>query len=257
MKRLLTGLLLGILTFGCLFAGGLWWAGFLIVVLCMAALEWAQLGGSSSWGVVLVAFLGFVLIEADLLIFLPLLLFIPIMVLLFCNTPAAVDQFTWSASALFWLSFPAYFLLDLRRGLEVSANGAWLVGLLIVATIFQNSLEYYVGLLLGSRATFFNRLSPNKSTAGYLGGFIGIILVFLFSVIMDIFSYELAILLILGLGTAGPAGDLLMSAFKRKQSLKDTGNLLPGHGGILDRIDSLLANTVIFYLILNISRYLR
>ncbi len=259
MKRLLTGILLGALTLGTLWAGGYWWVGFLVVVLRVAASEWARLGGSYERVVALVVLLGFLLVAADLLLFLPLLLFIPLAVLLFCNSPRVAGQFNWLASALLWLSFPAYFLLDLRRGMEISndfISGIWLVGLLLGATIIQNSMEYYVGLSLGERSTFFNKLSPNKSTAGYLGGLTGVLAVFAFAVFMGVFPYELAIILVLGVGTAGPAGDLLMSAFKREQDLDDTGNILPGHGGILDRIDSLLANTVVFYLILNISRYL-
>ncbi|MGM0381485.1 MAG: phosphatidate cytidylyltransferase, partial [bacterium] len=96
----------------------------------------------------------------------------------------------------------------------------------------------------------------NKSTAGFLGGLVAVVLTFILSAYLGIFPWSRALVFALGLGVAGPAGDLLISAFKRNRKLDDTGAILPGHGGLLDRIDSLLANTVVFYLLLNISGYL-
>jgi phosphatidate cytidylyltransferase len=84
-------------------------------------------------------------------------------------------------------------------------------------------------------------LSPKKTVEGAVGGLLGSSLfAWLFGFI---FMREMALVcLVLGLvgGAAGMAGDLTASAFKRKMGIKDYGNLIPGHGGILDRFDSVL-----------------
>lgn len=258
LKRWISGILLAALTLACLLAGGYWWDGLLIIGLGLAGMEWAELGGSSRLVILPVAIAGYMLLVFDLVNFIPLLLFIPLIVILWSNNPAGSQQFMLSASALLWLSFPFYFLFLLRRGYEVSGSfvpGTRLLGILILVTVLQNTLAYYAGLYLGTRSTFFAGLSPNKSTGGFLGGFAGVAVAFILAYYAGLFPLRLALLLTVGLGTAGPAGDLLISAFKRESGLDDTGDIIPGHGGVLDRIDSLLANSVVFYLLLNISVY--
>jgi len=259
LKRWISGLLLGGVTLACLIAGGVWWMGLIIIGLLLASLEWANLGNCSFWSVAAVVIAGFGFIVYGMLNFLPLLLFIPLSIILWSNTPGAVQEFTLAASGLLWLSFPFYFLLLLRRGVEISGEfipGIWLVGILILTTVLQNTLALYAGLFFGTRLTFFEGLSPNKSTVGFLGGLAGVVLVFGSAFYAGLFPFGLSLLLAAGLAVAGPSGDLLISAFKRNNNLDDTGSIIPGHGGILDRIDSLLANTIIFYLLVNISGYL-
>jgi phosphatidate cytidylyltransferase len=94
-------------------------------------------------------------------------------------------------------------------------------------------------------------LSPKKTIEGAVGGLIGSsLLAWLFGFI---FMRELAVVcLMLGLagGAAGMAGDLTASAFKRKMGIKDYGTLIPGHGGIMDRFDSVIfVAPVVYYVI--------
>ncbi len=91
-------------------------------------------------------------------------------------------------------------------------------------------------------------LSPKKTLEGAVGGLLGSSLIsFLFSFIYPFLP--LAELLILGLilGVAAEVGDLLESAFKRQAGVKDSSTLIPGHGGILDRIDSTLFTAPLVY----------
>jgi phosphatidate cytidylyltransferase len=85
------------------------------------------------------------------------------------------------------------------------------------------------------------KISPNKTFSGSIGSFIfsTVLSIFLFQGIYGLFSYYF-ILLGIAISFATQLGDLFFSFLKRKAKLKDTGNILPGHGGVLDRIDGIL-----------------
>ena len=131
-------------------------------------------------------------------------------------------------------------------------NGMWLTLTLLIAVWMSDVGAYFTGKTIGG-PKLAPSISPKKTWAGLFGGmgFCGLALVLTglaaphvgFSKAMDqMDAVELATLFIAGclLGIVGQAGDLLMSVFKRRVGLKDTGNLIPGHGGLLDRIDSLI-----------------
>lgn len=91
-------------------------------------------------------------------------------------------------------------------------------------------------------------VSPGKTIEGVLGGLLLVILTALISEIyfMPVAKFRWAMIAVIIAGMA-MAGDLLISMLKRRVALKDTGNILPGHGGILDRLDSLIAAAPFFY----------
>jgi len=138
------------------------------------------------------------------------------------------------------------------RGVE---NFAWQwTALAMLTTWIADSGAYVVGkfvagkVLLG-RHKMSPRLSPNKTVEGYLGGVaFGTGFVVLIGYFLQI---PLVPLILLGLiiTTLTPLGDLGISLLKREANVKDSGNLLPGHGGALDRVDTLLwAVTIAYYL---------
>ncbi|WP_262589287.1 phosphatidate cytidylyltransferase [Candidatus Pelagibacter communis] len=96
------------------------------------------------------------------------------------------------------------------------------------------------------------KISPNKTYAGMFGGYlISILLIFLlkdFFLQLNIFNANLIFSTVL-LSTASQIGDIFVSFFKRKSNIKNSGNLIPGHGGILDRIDGILFALPTFYLL--------
>jgi len=107
---------------------------------------------------------------------------------------------------------------------------------------------YFVGRTLGKRKLMPN-VSPGKTLEGMLGGLVTALL----SVVIShsfFYDVQLSMLVLLGFVTALASvfGDLSESMFKRSSGIKDSGNLLPGHGGILDRIDSLTAAVPLFAL---------
>ena len=123
----------------------------------------------------------------------------------------------------------------------------WIV---VIAAFGSDIFAYFTGYFLG-RHKMAPNLSPKKTVEGAVGGLAGSSLfAWLFGFI---FMRDMALIcLVLGLvgGAAGMAGDLTASAFKRKMGIKDYGNLIPGHGGIMDRFDSVIfVAPVVYYAI--------
>jgi phosphatidate cytidylyltransferase len=126
-------------------------------------------------------------------------------------------------------------------------HGKSLAILLVVCTVANDSFAYFVGRAIG-RHRLAPRVSPKKTVEGSLGGLAGaMIAALLVSVYSDWMSKGLAVVLGLVVGVAGQWGDLFESAVKRDFQVKDSGKLLPGHGGILDRFDAFLFAGVATY----------
>jgi phosphatidate cytidylyltransferase len=122
----------------------------------------------------------------------------------------------------------------------------WLI-FTLAATWACDTAAYFVGMAFGRRR-LAPALSPKKTLEGSLGGFAGSILIgFVFYLIYDFLPLPKLLLLSLSVGAAAQVGDLLESAFKRQAGIKDSSDLIPGHGGILDRIDSTLFTTPLVY----------
>lgn len=140
---------------------------------------------------------------------------------------------------------------SLLSNLGVSSGAAWLY-LACVITWLQDAMAYFVGKRLG-RTKMAPVLSPNKTWEGAAGGMFGAIIGSLVTVWLcglPIGSLQAIILGVAG-GIVGPLGDLSESMIKRHAGLKDLGHLIPGHGGLLDRVDALLfATPVVYYLVL-------
>ncbi|NLH49940.1 MAG: phosphatidate cytidylyltransferase [Myxococcales bacterium] len=126
--------------------------------------------------------------------------------------------------------------------------------LMLFALIWINDTgAYFVGSAIGKRK-LAPRVSPNKTWEGAVGGFAAsVILGAVIGVWSDHFTLGQGFLLGVVLGIVGPLGDLAESALKRGAGLKDSGLLLPGHGGVLDRIDSVLFGApILYYAIINL-----
>lgn len=139
--------------------------------------------------------------------------------------------------------------------LRIMPWGHLLVLLPIVVTFLTDSGAYFVGVFMGKRKAFPN-VSPNKTVEGCVGGIvIGTIGVLAYGLIIQYFTditFSIPTLLILGIvgSVITEAGDLAFSLLKRKLGIKDYGNLIPGHGGMLDRFDSMIFSAPAMYLLL-------
>jgi phosphatidate cytidylyltransferase len=134
------------------------------------------------------------------------------------------------------------------RLLEPAAQGAWRVTLLLVIVVFSDTLAFFVGHAIGRRR-LAPAVSPGKSVEGALGGIVGGMLGALAVQRLGMPGLPLAHALLLGVAVAvlGIVGDLDESLLKRWAGVKDSGRLLPGHGGMLDRLDSLLFGAPVLY----------
>ena len=143
--------------------------------------------------------------------------------------------------------------------LVINIYGASLFLMVIIICVFTDLGGYIFGKLIkGPKLT---KLSPNKTYAGMIGGVLLSIFAFTFFIKnLEIFGFvnefkgyqvkisDLSNVLIISL--ISQLGDLIVSYFKRKSKIKNTGNFLPGHGGILDRIDGIIFVVPIIYVIL-------
>jgi len=129
-------------------------------------------------------------------------------------------------------------------------SGIYSIIFIVVVTELNDVFQYLMGKFFGKHK-IVPKISPNKTLEGFIGG---VFLTIILSNILGFFLLNSTILTntILGfiLGISGFCGDVFMSYLKRKNDIKDTGNLLPGHGGLLDRMDSLVFNAPIFFCIL-------
>lgn len=139
----------------------------------------------------------------------------------------------------------------------VEEKGKLALGYLLMTAWATDVFAYTVGILFGKH--HFSKVSPKKSLEGCIAGAVGATLVgFIYTIIankvgsiqLQGIQYFYAIIIPLMLGIISQIGDFTESCIKRFADVKDSGNLLPGHGGMLDRIDSVIFSAPFVYLIL-------
>jgi len=142
------------------------------------------------------------------------------------------------------------------RGLEDGRNWIFLA---LFTTFASDTAAFFIGRALG-RHPLAPNISPGKTWEGAVGGVLGAVLVSLFFVLPTPLSlnpylnWGQAILLGLLVSVFGQIGDLTESLLKRNVGVKDSGTLIPGHGGVLDRVDSIVfAGVVVYYFALFVA----
>jgi phosphatidate cytidylyltransferase len=157
----------------------------------------------------------------------------------------------WTVTGIIYIGWLLSHYLALREVPDYGRN--WVFFTLFV-TFASDSAAFFVGRGLG-RHRLAPRISPNKTWEGSVGGLAGAVIIGMLFTLPTPFqlplSYGQAVLLGLLVSVAGQIGDLLESWFKRRTGVKDSGALLPGHGGALDRLDSvILAGPVVYYYVM-------
>ena len=168
--------------------------------------------------------------------------------------PKGPENFIRNASAyaltLIYIPFLAGFLILLAR----PQNGLERVMTFVILIACNDTFAYLTGLAIGKH-TMAPKISPKKTWEGFIGSivFTTIAGAFAFHLILDaqVWIGALAGLLVV---ISGTSGDLIESAIKRDLAIKDMGDLLPGHGGVLDRIDSILYAAPALWLALEMVR---
>lgn len=139
--------------------------------------------------------------------------------------------------------------------LNLDAGRIGLVIFLLFMTQFNDVCQYIWGKLLG-RHKIIPKVSPNKTWEGFLGGVLTITLVsgFLGPYLTPL-TFRFSLLAGLLISVSGFIGDVVISSIKRDLEIKDSGSLIPGHGGILDRCDSLIFTSPLFFHFLYYMNY--
>lgn len=182
----------------------------------------------------------------------PFLLYLTFKVL---RGPVRVDERKKMVMIPFGILYVGVLMSYLIR-IRVMESGTYLILFLLVTVWASDIFAYYVGKNLGANK-LIPKVSPNKTVEGGVGGVLGSILA----------AYLMGRYLVLGMtigecvmagfiiALAGGIGDLAASLIKREEGMKDFGKLIPGHGGVLDRVDSLIfAAPVFFYYLLYIVK---
>ncbi len=177
--------------------------------------------------------------------------FLAFIVELFRSSQTPMENLAFLLLGLFYIAVPFSFLNFLvfpaKFGYAFDYKLIFVFFILIWATDIG---AYFVGRFLGKHS-LFKRISPNKTVEGLVGGAVlNLTVALLIAYFFEFFDYKDAIAFWLIIVICGTIGDLIESMFKRQVGLKDSGNIMPGHGGLLDRFDSTLVAVpfIILYL---------
>jgi phosphatidate cytidylyltransferase len=155
------------------------------------------------------------------------------------------NSWLWTVAGILYIGWLLSHLVALR-GLDYGRD--WVLFALFV-TFASDSVAYFIGSAFGKHL-LAPGISPKKTLEGAVGGIVGAIGIGLLLVlILDLpITYIQAIPLTIAISIFGQLGDLLESLFKRSTGVKDSGNAMPGHGGFLDRMDSVVfAGAFVYY----------
>lgn len=178
-----------------------------------------------------------------------------ILIELFRNKGSALLNIGLTSLGFLFFSISGFSIIGIREifitlGSEYT-NGAFLIFSILGTIWICDSAAFFGGTKFGKHK-LFPRVSPNKSWEGAVFGFLAsIVSMILFRILfLEFISLQSAIIIGLIIGIIGQIGDLIESLFKRDAGLKDSSNLIPGHGGVFDRFDSLFfaAPFIYFYL---------
>lgn len=148
----------------------------------------------------------------------------------------------------------AFSLIGTMRGWE---NGIWKMCLPFAMAWSTDTFAYFTGRFLGKHK-LCEKLSPKKTVEGAFGGVAGAIIVIL---IYTYFcpsetNYIFAILFAIAVSVVSQMGDIFFSCIKRENGIKDFGNLMPGHGGVMDRFDSVILTAPLTYLFITLTNFI-
>ncbi len=233
-------------------AGGRWYAAAAALILVVAALEFQspRLGWRSPLALLgaalCAAMAGGALVGPEWVLWFALgAVIVPLAWVTLRGDPGtALNDWLWTIGAVFYIGLLGSHLV-LARELE---NGRDWVFLALFATFANDTASYFVGRALG-RQPLAPHISPGKTVEGALGGFAGgiaaaLILNYLLGLRLE---SALIVPLAILIPFAAQLGDLAESMLKRGMQTKDASKLLPGHGGFMDRLDSVLFTSVVVY----------
>jgi phosphatidate cytidylyltransferase len=250
-QRILTGVIGGAAFLAILILGGAWFIAVISLLAAIAYYEWINM--SKIRMISIPSLIGFMYLAT----------------LLFSTLPVGLNKIGFQFNHEYiWMSFVFVLLLFIvfsKNNFSIEQAGALIIGVVYIGFGFvyfietrihhelytilfillivwcTDSAAYFIGKRFGKNK-LWPSISPNKTVEGSLGGIaVAILAGIIFQLLTDNFdSFIYVMILSLIISAVGQVGDLVESAMKRQYGIKDSGEILPGHGGVLDRFDSLL-----------------
>lgn len=264
LTRLLSGVIYAVLLLSSVFISEYTFVVLVFIFGCIALRELLQLLSFKSYlayGILIGAFLFFNVFHylnnqniIRLLVILTLIInFLLIRDLLLIRSIPIFESRKYLITVFYLIASLVFMALlpHTDRGQEY--NPYIIVGVFVL--IWANdSFAYLIGKSMGRRK-LFERISPNKTVEGFLGGLVlTAVISYPVFLLSGVFSFKIWLIIALITSIFGTFGDLIQSKLKRQAGVKDSGSIMPGHGGLLDRLDSILfASTFIYSFLLIIN----
>lgn len=263
-QRLITGIIAGGFFLGMCWLGGLTYHVLILIMALIGYYEFVRMtklpafGGAAILGYLGVLYLAFPWtllniagpLNTSAILWLMLLLFLAVTVVSKNQIPIGQIALLYLGVVYIGIGFSA--IAETRS--TPDGHGLFWTYLLLAAIWSSDAGAYFTGRRFGKNK-LWPAISPNKTVEGALGGVVLAVIVTVVFVWASggLLTLGRAVLLGISAAVVGQFGDLIQSAYKRAYGIKDTGKLLPGHGGILDRCDSWIAVFPFIHMLLNIG----
>lgn len=259
-QRVISGAVLVVILAITLYFGGIVTCGLMVLVSLVGNMELLRVYGVNKKTPGIVCYLATVLYyiaiyldRMDIIVPMMVVYLLVMLAVYVLTFPTYSDKQIMAAFMDFFYVSVMLSFVYLIRNME---HGLVLVLLIFVSSWINDTCAYFVGRALGKHK-MAPVLSPKKSIEGLIGGIVGAgvfgaVFGILFDKYVDTMNYAPLLFAVVGAVGALPAviGDLAASAIKRNNDIKDYGKLIPGHGGILDRFDSIIFTAPIIYYLL-------
>jgi len=254
-KRILTALIGIPLIIYITYLGSLYFFSLVVLVSLAAQYEWSTITKNvtsntypflSTCNILLILFAGYYGQAQDLFIMLIATLIVMLFMVVIKYPNLNLSALTLNYFGSLYIGLPLITIIKIRENTQI---GFWGIIFLFVVIWATDTGAYFTGKLWGTKK-LAPHISPKKTWVGFWGGIIfGLVSGLILSNII-VFLKPNVMVITLFASLAGQLGDLAESVFKRIACIKDSGKVLPGHGGVLDRIDSLLLAAPVVYIFL-------
>ena len=247
--RVASAAILGPVALLAVIAGGIPFAALVTVVAAIAYWEWTAIVGADGmpaprWAgltLLVAGLLGLALVRADWSA-----AFIAAPVLAFFAAGIVVPSLRWLSRGMAYVAIPCAAFIALRQ----AEPFGWAAILYILVVVWATDTAAYFGGRTMGGAKLWPRVSPKKTWSGALSGIVAAVVFGGLTVALTgAGDLPTGLILAVPLSIAAQAGDLLESAIKRRFGVKDSGTIIPGHGGVLDRVDGLFGAAALAWLI--------
>lgn len=248
-QRIITGIIGGTGFIFLVWLGNLPYTFLVVTLAILAYYEYLKMDGTNILSIE--GFVGFLTIflviayenylenfyNVDFITLILISLFIYLTLIVLRKNKITFDNVGYYLVGILYIGFGFSYMLTTR----LDANGLYLTLLVLFATWSSDSGAYFTGKYFGKRK-LWPTISPNKTIEGALGAiFFSVLVSLLINYLFNIYDSLLySIFVGITISVVGQIGDLVESALKRSKNIKDSGTIIPGHGGILDRFDSLI-----------------